>query len=72
MNQFFSRGVGDIGGFGITSDLTWQAMAILGYHINESGSVILGYRGIGTDYTDGDFGYDVINHGVVLGFEYKF
>lgn len=71
-NRFFMRGVGDIGGFGVSSDFTWQALAGLGYHINDSGSVLLGYRGIGTDYEDGAFGYDVISHGILLGFECKF
>ena len=70
--RFFFRAVGDIGGFGVSSDLTWQALAGLGYHINEDASVVLGYRGIGTDYEDGNFGYDVISHGVLLGLEYSF
>lgn len=71
-NRFFMRGAGDIGGFGVSSDFTWQALAALGYHINDSASVLLGYRGIGTDYEDGAFGYDVISHGLLLGFECKF
>jgi len=71
-NSFFVRALGDIGGFGVSSDLTWQALAGLGYHINDSGSVLFGYRGIGTDYEDGAFGYNVISHGLLLGFEYKF
>lgn len=71
-NCFFMRGVGDIGGFGVSSDFTWQALAGLGYHLSESNSVLLGYRGVGTDYEDGAFGYDVISHGVLLGFECKF
>jgi hypothetical protein len=33
---------------------------------------VVSYRGIGTDYEDGAFGYDVISHGILLGFEYKF
>jgi hypothetical protein len=70
--KFFFRAVGDIGGFGIASDLTWQAFAAIGYRVNENGSLLLGYRGIGTDYEDGDFGYDVVSHGLLLGFEYKF
>jgi len=70
--KFFFRAVGDIGGFGVSSDLTWQALAGLGYHINEDAAVMLGYRGIGTDYEDGQFGYDVISHGILLGFEYRF
>lgn len=32
----------------------------------------LGYRGIGTDYDDGDFGYGVISHGVLIGIEHQF
>ena len=71
-DKFFFRAVGDIGGFGIESDLTWQAMAAIGYRVNDNGSVVLGYRGIGTDYTSGGFGYDVISHGLLLGYEYKF
>jgi len=56
----------------VSSDFTWQALAALGYHLNDSASVLLGYRGIGTDYEDGAFAYDVISHGLLLGFEYKF
>ncbi|MDP3849950.1 MAG: hypothetical protein Q8Q59_05555 [Luteolibacter sp.] len=70
--KFFLRTVGDIGGFGISSDFTWQAFAAFGYRITENGSILLGYRGIGSDYSDGDFTYDVITHGVLLGFEYRF
>ncbi len=71
-NAFFVRMAGDIGGFGVSSDSTWQALAGLGYHLNDSSSVLLGYRGIGTDYQDGEFGYDVISHGMLLGYECRF
>lgn len=71
-NEFFVRAVADIGGFGVSSDITWQALLGVGYHINESASVLLGYRGLGTDYENGNFGYDVVSHGLLLGFEYKF
>jgi opacity protein-like surface antigen len=69
---FFFRSVGDIGGFGIASDITWQAMAGIGWRASENGSLLAGYRAIGTDYTDGGFTYDVVAHGPILGFEYKF
>lgn len=69
---FFIRAVGDIGGFDVASDLTWQAMAGFGYRVSENGSLLLGYRSIGTDYSDGGFSYDVTASGPVLGFEYKF
>lgn len=70
--KFYVRAVGDVGGFGVASDFTWQALLGIGYHVGESSSVLLGYRGIGTDYQHGSFGYDVISHGVLLGFECKF
>lgn len=70
--SFFLRAFGDIGGFEASSDLTWQAVASLGYRINDSASVLLGYRGIGTDFEDGRFGYDVISQRALLGFEFKF
>lgn len=69
---FFLRAVGDIGGFGVSSDVTWQALLGLGYHINDSASVMIGYRSLGTDYEDGNFGYDVVSHGLLLGLEYRF
>lgn len=69
---FFLRMVGDVGGFGVASDVTWQALAGVGCQLGESSSVMLGYRGIGTDYEDGSFAYDVISHGLLLGYECKF
>jgi hypothetical protein len=71
-DKFFLRALADIGGFGVSSDITWQAMASLGYRISDKSSVGLGYRALGTDYTSGTTTYDVISHGLLLGFEYKF
>lgn len=70
--KVFLRGVMDVGGFDVQSDLTWQALAMLGYRLSDSSNIGLGYRGIGTDYTDGGFKYDVISHGLLLGFEHQF
>ena len=70
--KFFVRALADIGGFGVSSDLTWQAMAAVGYRINDKTSVALGYRALGTDYTHGDITYDVTSHGLLLGLEYRF
>ena len=71
-DKFFVRALADIGGFGISSDITWQAMASLGYRLTDNASEGLGYRGIGTDYTSGTTTYDVISHGLLLGLEYRF
>jgi hypothetical protein len=70
--KVFLRGLADIGGFNVSSDLTWQAMLLLGYRVNEKGSVGLGYRALGTDYTSGATTYDVVSHGLLLGYQYTF
>lgn len=70
--SFFFRAVGDIGGFGVSSDLTWQAMAALGWKFSESGSAMIGYRSIDTDYKQGAFAYDINAHGPILGLEWTF
>jgi hypothetical protein len=70
--SFFLRSLGDIGGFGVSSDLTWQAMAGFGYQFNDRCSALLTYRAIGTDYHRGGFLYDVVSHGPLLGVEFRF
>lgn len=70
--KLFVRGVADIGGLGIASDLTWQAYVALGYRLSDKSALSIGYRGLGTDYTDGAFAYDIISHGLLLGFEHSF
>lgn len=69
---FFFRALGDIGGFGAASDLTWQTMAGFGYEFKGAGSLLLAYRAIGTDYKNGGFTYNVIACGPLIGYEYKF
>jgi opacity protein-like surface antigen len=71
-HSLFMRCVGDIGGFGVSSDLTWQAMAGFGYRFNERSSVLLTYRALSTDYSNGGFKFDVLSHGPLLGLEFRF
>jgi hypothetical protein len=71
-DKLFLRGVADIGGFGIESDFTWQAYLALGYRLSDKSALSIGYRGLGTDFTDGGFTYDVISHGLLIGFEHIF
>lgn len=59
--------VGDIGGFGVESDLTWQLTAAAGYAITESVSMLLGYRYLDYDYDNDGFKYDVATSGLTLG-----
>lgn len=71
-DKFFFRTVADIGGFGVSSDLTWQAMAAFGYRVSEHGAVGIGYRALGTDYSHNNLTYDIVSHGLLLGYEYRF
>ncbi len=66
---WFLRASGDIGAG--DSDFTWQAMALLGYKVSDSCNIGLGYRGLGTDYSNGSFTYDIAAHGPVLGVEWR-
>ncbi len=71
-DRWFFRYNGDVGGFGTNSDLTWQAFAGIGYKFTENVSGAFGYRGLGVDYSKGNFSYDVVSHGPVIGFEVRF
>jgi len=43
-DDWFATTFADVGGFGVDSDLTWQAFAILGYQFNPHWSVQGGWR----------------------------
>jgi hypothetical protein len=66
--------VGDIGGFGVNSDLTWATTGVVGFDFtifNLQATLFGGYRAVGYDYTDGSgrrrFTWDVIQHGPIFG-----
>jgi hypothetical protein len=67
---------GDVGGFGVGSDLAWHAYADIGYRASDLVSIILGYRAIDMDYEDGEggnrFAYDVLTAGPQLGVAFRF
>ena len=44
----------------------------LGYEVTDSISMIGGYRALGVDYADGDFVFDVVQHGPILGAVFRF
>jgi hypothetical protein len=71
-DHWFFRYNGDIGGFGVSSELTWQAFAGFGYRVNESVAIAAGYRGLGVDYNEGSFALDSVTHGPVIGLEVRF
>jgi hypothetical protein len=67
---------GNIGGFGVGSDLSAEGLAALGYRFRFSkevtGNVLAGYRAFYQDYAQGNFTYDVTMHGPILGLSVEF
>ncbi len=67
---------GDIGGFGVGSDLTWQVFPYLDWRFARWGSLQVGYRWLYMDYETGSgasrFKYDILNQGAQLGFTFHF
>ena len=66
---------GDIGGFGASSDFTWQGMALIDFQPWKNVAFVAGYRGIGTDYESGSgadqFIYDATVHGPLIGIDIR-
>ena len=56
-------GKGDIGGFDIGSNLTWQLYGGLEYQISPSWHLGVGYRYLSVDYASGGFTYDIDTSG---------
>ena len=63
---------GNYGGFDVSSDEYWQAIAGIGYRLSESTSLALAYRIIAVDYQQGGFVYDVESSGPNLGLVVRF
>jgi hypothetical protein len=67
---------GDIGGFGVGSDLTWHALTKFTYRQSDSFSWYLGYRALAYDYEDGRDrnyqNYDLVQHGPGAGIAFSF
>ncbi len=65
-------GYGDIGGFGVGSDFTWQAVAAVNYALSQRFSVSAGYRHLSVDYDDGGQVLDIDLSGPLVGATLKF
>ncbi len=67
---------GDIGGFGVGSDLTWHALTKFTYQNSERFGWFVGYRVIAYDYEDGRGQnyqrYDLQQHGPGIGIAFSF
>lgn len=69
---------GDVGGFGIGSEFSYQLLAHVRWQANDTIGVVAGYRVIGFDYEDGNKGssdyerYDLVEQGPLLGMTISF
>ena len=67
---------GDLGGFGIGSDFTWQAQAYAGYRFSKLFQLTAGYRILSIDYEKSTgsepFVFDIDEFGPVIRFGFNF
>lgn len=63
---------GDVGGFGVGSDLAWNATALADYRLNECWKLFGGYRVLDIDYSNGERGMNARMAGPIIGAQYKF
>jgi hypothetical protein len=71
---------GDVGGFGVGSKFSWQALAAINYDFCVRNNVIwsgmLGYKALFVDYSKGSglthYEYDMTMHGPILGITARF
>lgn len=69
---------GDVGGFGVGSDFSWQVVATYGFDLTCMGTPIhtlVGYRALAVDYSErgphGENALDFIQHGPVMGVQLR-
>ncbi|MEW9838627.1 hypothetical protein [Mesorhizobium marinum] len=66
-SPWYVTGWGMVGGFGVSSDFAWDAFGGVGYELNHRWSFVAGYRGLGVDYSNDGFVFDVVQHGPIFG-----
>lgn len=63
---------GDIGGFGVGSDMTWQLLGVIEYDLSRRWSLSAGWRHLSIDYENDGFVFDASMDGPILGAVYRF
>lgn len=62
----------DLGGFGVGSDVTWQAAVTANYRVTDNLFLSFGYRHLHLDYSDGGTSFDGAMSGPVIGATWRF
>lgn len=67
---------GGVGGFSISSAITWDVTAALGYTFWKHGTMLLGYRAVGVNHDEGSgknaFKFDATLSGPIVGMAFTF
>src|SRR6266487_4293639 len=63
---------GTVGGFGVASDIAWEAFCGASYRFNDCCSLTFGYRYLHEEYSRGGFALDLDTHGFLLGVGFHF
>jgi opacity protein-like surface antigen len=63
---------GDVGGFGVGSEFTWQTFATLDYKVAENATVSAGFRYIHIDYQKGRNDISLQMAGPIIGASIRF
>jgi opacity protein-like surface antigen len=71
-DNFLLVGYGDIGGFGVGCDLTYQLQAGLNWEFAKNITAKAGYRYLDQDYENGGFVYNMVTSGFYFGLGFKF
>ena len=68
--------IADIGGFGVSSDLTWHVFPSVGYDMAKWASIEVGWKFLDTDYETGSgadrFAWDMMIQGPAAGVSFRF
>lgn len=63
---------GDIGGFGVNSQMTWQLNAGAGYMLAPQVPLTLGFKYVGVNHDKNRFNWTVNEYGFTLGIGYRY
>ena len=70
-DRWFFTVRGDLGGFGISSDMTVNAFGVVGFNTSQNTSLLFGYRYTTYDFEEPDFTADLTAAGYLLAFQFR-
>jgi hypothetical protein len=71
-DRWFLNAYADVGGFGVSSDITGQGFMTVGYKWTPTVSTAIGYRAIYTDYENDGFVYNITEYGPFASIAFHF